>query len=105
VGRPGIGLLYLVQSRIDDAILWLEKARAAAPELPWVHLRLASAYGLKGETERATAEIAEARRTDHHGRDLRIARLKVGFSPSRKIDALFEATYYAGLQKAGVPEQ
>jgi hypothetical protein len=47
-----IGLAYLVQSRIDDAILWLEKARVAAPELPWVHLRLAAAYGLKGETTR-----------------------------------------------------
>jgi hypothetical protein len=31
-----IGLVYLVQSRIDDAIFWLEKARVAAPELYWV---------------------------------------------------------------------
>lgn len=53
-----IRLVYLVQSRIDDAIFWLEKARVAAPELYWVHLRLASAYGLKGETNRAAVEIA-----------------------------------------------
>ncbi len=101
-----IGLAYLVQSRIDDAVLSLEKARVAAPELPWVHLRLASAYGLKGETERAAAEIAEAQRTDGHARDLTIAHLKApGFSSGTKISALFDTTYFAGLRKAGMPEQ
>jgi adenylate cyclase len=98
-----IGLAYLAQSRIDDAILWLEKARVAAPELPWVHLRLASAYGLKGETERAAAETAEAQRLQGRGRDLTIARLKApGFSSGTKISALLETTYFAGLRKAGV---
>jgi TolB-like protein/DNA-binding winged helix-turn-helix (wHTH) protein/Tfp pilus assembly protein PilF len=101
-----IGLAYLVQSRIDDAVLSLEKARVAAPELPWVHLRLASAYGLKGETERAAAEIAEAQRTDGHARDLTIAHLKApGFSSGTKISALFDTTYFAGLRKGGMPEQ
>ena len=70
--------MYLVQSRIDDAILWLEKARVAAPDLPWVHLRLASAYSLKGETKRAAAELAEAQRNGRH--DLSIGRLKAGLS-------------------------
>jgi tetratricopeptide (TPR) repeat protein len=101
-----IGLMYLVQSRIDDAILWLKKARSAAPELSWVHLRLASAYGLKGETNRAAAEIAEAQRMVHDGRDFSIACLKpTGLFPSTKIGALFETTYLAGLRKAGVPEE
>ena len=101
-----IGLVYLVQSRIDDAIFWLEKARAAAPGLPWVHLRLASAYGLKGETERAAAEIAEAQRMNGHGRDLTIAHLKApGFSSGTKISALFDTTYFSGLRKAGMPEE
>jgi predicted Zn-dependent protease len=54
--------VHLLQSRTDEAILWLEKARNAVPELPFVHGLLASAYGLNGETERATAELVEAQR-------------------------------------------
>ena len=101
-----IGLTYLVQSRIDDAILWLEKARAAAPELGWVHLRLASAFGLKGETNRAAAENAEAQRIVRHRHGFSIARLNATeFYPSTKISALLETTYLAGLRKAGVPEE
>jgi hypothetical protein len=94
-----------VQSRIDDAIFWLEKARVAAPDLPWVHLRLASAYGLKGETQRGAAELAEVRRMDGHRYDFSIARLKAGLLIPTKIDALFESTYYAGLRKAGVLQE
>ncbi len=98
-----IGLMYLVQSRIDDAIHWLEKARVAAPDLPWVHLRLASAYSLKGETKRAAAELAEAQRNGRH--DLSIGRLKAGLLAPANMDPVFETTYYAGLRKAGVREQ
>jgi adenylate cyclase len=39
-----IGLAHLVQSRTDEAILWLEKARSANPALAAVHAYLASAY-------------------------------------------------------------
>src|SRR6516225_5863059 len=55
-----IGHVYLLQSRTDEAILWLEKARTAVPELPFVHGLLAAAYGLKGDREHAAAELAEA---------------------------------------------
>ena len=54
--------MHLLQSRIDEAIIWLEKARSATPRLPFVRAFLASAYALKGESERAAAELAEARR-------------------------------------------
>ena len=53
--------MHLLQSRTDEAIVWLEKARNAMPAHPIFRL-LASAYALKGETERAAAELAEARR-------------------------------------------
>jgi TolB-like protein/DNA-binding winged helix-turn-helix (wHTH) protein/Tfp pilus assembly protein PilF len=100
-----IGLVYLVQSRTNEATLWLEKSRGAAPELPWVHLRLAAAYGLKGDTAHAAGELSEAQRTEHRGHDLSIARLKAGPWPPANIGALFETTYYAGLRKAGVPQE
>ena len=57
-----IGTVHLLQSRTDEAIVWLEKARSAIPATPVIHACLASAYALKGETERAAAELAEARR-------------------------------------------
>ena len=52
--------------------------RRAAPCLPHpvVRSRLASAYALKGETERAAAELAEARRLGGDDRFSSIARLK-----------------------------
>ena len=57
-----IGTVHLLQSRIDEAIVWLEKACSAAPAAPVFRGRLASAYALRGKTERAAAELAEARR-------------------------------------------
>jgi TolB-like protein len=55
-----IGQVHLLQSRPAEAIPWLEKARSAVPELPFVHGLLASAYGLDGELERAASELTEA---------------------------------------------
>jgi TolB-like protein/DNA-binding winged helix-turn-helix (wHTH) protein len=101
-----IGTVHFLQSRTDEAIVWLEVARSAMPSVPIVRSGLASAYALKGETERAAAELAEARRLD--GGDLfkSIARVKAGWGRGvPKIGALFEATYFAGLRKAGMPEE
>jgi adenylate cyclase len=101
-----IGVVHLLQSRIDEAILWLERARNANPEHPGPRARLASAYALKGETERAAAELADARRLASDGRFSSIARLKaIGSFGVPKIRGLFEATYFAGLRKAGVREK
>ena len=106
---PGIGFLYgtigfvhLLQSRNDEAIVWLEKARRALPGL--AHAYLISAYALKGETERAAAELAEARRL--RGQNFNIARLQAAEDFGvPKFRTLFETTYLAGLRKAGVPEE
>ena len=102
-----IGLAHLLQSRTDEAIIWLEKARSANPEHPAPHARLASAYALKGETEHATAELAEAPRLTRDSRFLSLGRLKaaLGYWGVQKISALFEATYFEGLRSAGMPEE
>jgi TolB-like protein len=42
-----IGTVHLLQSRPDEAIVWLEKARSAAPSKPLNHLPLAAAYALR----------------------------------------------------------
>jgi TolB-like protein/class 3 adenylate cyclase/tetratricopeptide (TPR) repeat protein len=107
-----IGWVHLLQSHEDDALLWLEKARGANPRLSAIRAMLASAYALKSEPERAAAELAEARRLSGDNRYSSMARLlAAGYSGSRgywgvpKIRALFEATYFAGLRKAGMPEE
>jgi adenylate cyclase len=101
-----IGHTHLLQKCPDEAIPWLERARGAAPELPFVRALLASAYGLKGDIERAAAELAEARGLVAANRWSSIARLKArGYFGVPKVRALFEATYFAGLRKAGMPEE
>jgi adenylate cyclase len=100
-----IGLVHLLQSRTDEAILWLEKARNATPAHPPIRAALASAYGLNGETDRAATELAEARRLRGEGSFLSIARMRAGYWGVPKIRALYEATLFAGLRKAGMPEE
>jgi tetratricopeptide (TPR) repeat protein len=101
-----IGIVHLLQSRIDEAIVWLGKARNAMPSVPIVRSGLASAYALRGETDRAPTELAEARRLSSDDRYSSIARLRaVGYWGVPKIKALVEATYFAGLREAGMPEE
>jgi adenylate cyclase len=103
-----IGVVRLLQSRTDETITWFEKARNNIPEHPTIRADLAAAYALGGETERAAAELAEARRLSLDDRYSSIARLKAARNFGvliPKMRALFEATYFAGLRKAGMPEQ
>ena len=96
-----IGRVHLLQSRTDEAIVWLEKAHRATAGLAFVHAWLASAYALKGETERAV-ELAEVRKLNADGRYSSITRDKAtGSFGVPSVLALFEATYFAGLRKAG----
>jgi TolB-like protein len=108
-----IGVVHLLQSRIDESIAWSEKARPAMPAAVTLRAWLASAYGLAGDDERATSELAEARRRASDDRYSSIARLRAsGNYPTApgnwgvpKIRSLVEATYFAGLRKAGMPEE
>jgi TolB-like protein/cytochrome c-type biogenesis protein CcmH/NrfG len=109
---PGIGVYYfrigeahLLQSRTDEAIAWLEKARDTMPGHPATQRFLASAYALKGEIGRAAATLAEAQRLNPEGRVSSIARLRADRSQlAPKAVALYESTFLAGLRLAGMPE-
>jgi predicted Zn-dependent protease len=101
-----LGRLHLVQSRTNEAIVWLERARRANPQFPGVHAMLAAAYALNGEINRAAPELAEARRLSRDGRYSSMSRLKeVGYFGVPEVRAMVEATYFAGLRKAGMPEE
>jgi tetratricopeptide (TPR) repeat protein len=107
-----IGLVHLLQSRLDEAILWHERARSANPASYFPHAYLAAEYALKGELARASVELAEAQRLVRDARLSSIARVRAagtiggpGYWGVPKVAVLFEATYFAGLRKAGMPEE
>jgi adenylate cyclase len=101
-----IGLVHLLQSRTDEAIIWLEKARNHSPALSIIRVQLASAYALAGQTEHAARELAEAQRLSPDDRYSSLARLRAVYSfLAPNIRALYDGPYFAGLRKAGMPER
>ena len=101
-----ISQVHLLQSRIDEAVIWIEKARRAMPAHPNVRAYLAAACALNGETERAVTELAEARRLSGEDRFSSVARLNATWNYGvPKIRALFEATFIKGLRLAGMPAE
>jgi hypothetical protein len=76
--------------------------------LPFPRAHLASTYGLKGNTERAAAELAEARRLSNYHRYMSIAQGKdfvVWRGAAPEVRASAEPTYFAGLRRAGMTEE
>jgi tetratricopeptide (TPR) repeat protein len=108
VWHGAIGMVHMLQSRIDEAIVWFERARSASPEKPYNHLHLAAVYALSGDLERAVMELAEARRLDGGTLYSSIAHLKAFPGPwwgALNTRSLYETAYFAGLRKAGMPEE
>jgi TolB-like protein len=104
-----IGTARLFQSRVEEAIAWLEKARLLSPNHAPSPALLASAYALRGDGEKAVALLSEAQRLDGRGNFSSIARVRQQLPGARgargKFLELKEATYLAGLRKAGLPEE
>jgi adenylate cyclase len=102
-----IGQARLLQSRVDEAIGWLEKAHNENSAYPFVDAWLAAAYGLQGNLPRAAAELADARKLSANGSPTNVAAARItsarDFAPGTQ--ALLETTYLAGLRQAGVPEE
>jgi tetratricopeptide (TPR) repeat protein len=99
------GQAHLLQSRVEEAIPWFEKACSANQEHPLPHAYFASALALKSEIGRAAAELDLARKLCSDDRYSSVVRLKaVGPFGAPKVSVLFEATYLIGLRKAGMPE-
>ncbi len=101
-----IGQAHLVQSRIEESIVWFERARNANPAFAQHHAWLAATYALKGDTDRAAFELAEARSLSGDDRYSSIATLQAsGFFAVPTIRELFETTFFVGLRKAGMAEE
>ena len=100
-----IGMVHLLKARIDDAIISLEQARSANPRLAGPHAWLAAAYALAGNSEGATGEFVEARRLSGDNRYATVANFRSANALGAKPLALAEETFFAGLRKAGMPEE
>ena len=101
-----IGTVHLMQSRIDEAIPWLEKSRSARPEDPSADWFLAAAYGLRGDEQLARARLAEAIRVTASDKYSTIARIRAnGELNTPALRDRFESVFLAGLRKAGLPEE
>jgi tetratricopeptide (TPR) repeat protein len=97
-----IGFAHLFQGRIGEAIDWLEKSRRANPSFFFSRQLLASAYGLKGETDRAATELSEFLRMRPGSST--IARIRARWD-TRVFGDRLETNFLAGLRKAGLPEE
>jgi adenylate cyclase len=98
-----MGVIYLLQSHTDEAIGWLEKANNENSSQAPVHAYLAAGYALKGEMDRARAELAEAQGLGKIYSSLATVQKSPWFD-NPKIRALAEANYFPALRKAGMPE-
>jgi adenylate cyclase len=101
-----IGFVHLLQSRIDQSITWLEKARSLDPRAPPSHWFLAAAYGFNGERERARAELAEAKRLTGSDRYSSVASTRANgdlYTPA--LRDRWETVYFPGIRAAGLPEE
>ena len=108
---PGIALWYgrmgvmkLLQSHTDEAIVWLEKATSENARLASVQAYLAAAYALKGDTVRARTALAEAQRLSSAYSSLASVEKSIWYD-NPEVRALAEATYFPGLRRAGMPEE
>jgi len=101
-----IGFVHLLQSRIEEAIAWLEKARSLDPRARQPHWMLAAAYGLKGERQLARAELAEGLRLIGSDRYSNVARFRANadlYTPA--LRDRWETVCFPGLRAAGLPEE
>ena len=101
----GAGHLFL--GHVDEAIDFIQKARASANAPLWYNaMWLAAALGLKGKTDEAKQMLAEFLELKPEWKSL--ARLRAVFrssSANPQYAAVAERTVELGLRRAGLPDE
>lgn len=106
-GYTNLGNCHVYLGHTDQAIEFFRKARALAPEIWYVHLCLGAALALGGEIDEAKREIAEAVKLKPEVNSIAqwgAVRSTQGFC-NPQLNAMVEKTVYAGLRRAGFPEE
>jgi adenylate cyclase len=102
VNQAFLGLCKILLGDVEEAIIWLRKARAANPRLFYTHALLAAALGLTNELDEAGDALRQA------------VKIKPEFFSDSYLEAvlresspqfltLLRKTVYAGLIRAGLP--
>jgi tetratricopeptide (TPR) repeat protein len=100
-----LGSADLVSGRVDDAVSLLSKGRAANPRLYFIHLWLAGSLALKGDLDAARSAVAESLKLRPEINSVASWRAENLFYTNPRFTALAEKTLYAGLRRAGFPDE
>jgi adenylate cyclase len=107
IARPYaiLGAGHFLLGRVDRGIDLLRQARVANPRFWWLHLLLAGALGFKGDVESARSALAEAVRLKPEVNSLAQWHAQMPWSTNPRYMRLAEPTLYAGLRRAGFPDE
>jgi TolB-like protein/class 3 adenylate cyclase/Flp pilus assembly protein TadD len=94
-----LGEAHLIQSRVNEAIEWLEKARGGMPAIWYVHAWLAAAYAHKGNLKEARAELATAKTLQGSRFEQAIAHIAERFVAPETRER-FDTIILGGLRRA-----
>jgi adenylate cyclase len=99
-----LGICDLFLNHVDLATDYLIKARAAAPQIWWVHFHLAGALGLKGDLDGGKAVLAESLKLKPEMNSIaQYLALKPWYSSPKELP-LEDHTLLEGLRRIGFPE-
>jgi adenylate cyclase len=97
-----LGLCKILLGDVEEAIIWLRKARAANPRLFYTHAFLAAALGLTNQLDEASESLRQAVKIrPEFGLNSDLEAVLRESSP--QYLALWRKTVYAGLIRAGLP--
>ena len=99
-----LGLCDLFLGHIDEGIEFLRKAWAENRQIWYLPFSLAAGLGLRGDIAEAKAALAESLRLNPEMNSVARCRAVPGKENPRFL-ALVEKTVYAGLRRAGMPEE
>jgi len=98
-----IGFAYALLERYDDAVVWLLRARATNPKLPFVAGVLASVYGMTGRLDEARAELSTLQHAAPGIVGIKTLKPLAPFDHPAIRDTA-ERTFFQGLRNAGMPD-
>jgi adenylate cyclase len=99
-----LGSANLVSGHLDDAAILLSKARAANPRLFFIHFWLAASLALKGNLDEARSALADSIALKPEITSLARWRAESPWYTNPEFVTLAEKTLYAGLRRAGFPD-
>jgi len=100
-----LGECHLLLDHVDQAIDLIRKARAANPQLWFIHLYLAGALGLRGDLDEARVALSESLRLKPDISSFARLSAAVPANANPDYQKLAEKTVNLGLRRAGFPDE